>query len=65
MGAGAVAASGLITLLRTAPTIVSALSAGFAKMGKDRARTAELPSRVEHDMPMSVVAGRQPAVWCC
>jgi putative OPT family oligopeptide transporter len=57
MGAGAVAASGLITLLRTAPTIVSALSAGFAKMGKDRGRTAELPSRVEHDMPMSVVAG--------
>ena len=32
MGAGAVAASGLITLLRTAPTIVSALTAGFAKM---------------------------------
>jgi putative OPT family oligopeptide transporter len=57
MGAGAVAASGLITLLRTAPTIVSALSAGFAKMGKDRRRTVELPSRVEHDMPMSVVAG--------
>jgi putative OPT family oligopeptide transporter len=57
MGAGAVAASGLITLLRTAPTIVSALSAGFAKMGKDRRRAAELPSRVEHDMPMSVVAG--------
>jgi putative OPT family oligopeptide transporter len=57
MGAGAVAASGLITLLRTAPTIVSALSAGFAKMGKDRARATEMPSRVEHDMPMSVVAG--------
>lgn len=57
MGAGAVAASGLITLLRTAPTIVSALSAGFAKMGKERARAAEKISRIEHDMPMSVVAG--------
>lgn len=57
MGAGAVAASGLITLLRTAPTIVSALTAGFAKMGKDRARAAEIPSRIEHDIPMSVVAG--------
>ena len=57
MGAGAVAASGLITLLRTAPTIVNALSAGFAKMGKDRARATEQPSRIEHDMPMSVVAG--------
>jgi putative OPT family oligopeptide transporter len=56
MGAGAVAASGLITLLRTAPTIVSALSQGFAKMGKSRAAAAK-PSRLEHDMPMNVVAG--------
>lgn len=37
MGAGAVAASGLITLLRTAPTIVSALTAGFSEMRKNRA----------------------------
>jgi putative OPT family oligopeptide transporter len=57
MGAGAVAASGLITLLRTGPTIISALTAGFAKMGKSRAAAAERPSRTEHDMPMSVVAG--------
>ena len=34
MGAGAVAASGLITLLRTAPTIVSALTQGFKQMGQ-------------------------------
>jgi putative OPT family oligopeptide transporter len=57
MGAGAVAASGLITLLRTAPTIVSALSAGFAKMGKGKATAAEAPTRTEHDLPMSVVLG--------
>ena len=37
MGAGAVAASGLITLLRTAPTIVGALTAGFGEMRKNRA----------------------------
>ena len=36
MGAGAVAASGLITLLRTAPTIISALTAGFGEMRKKR-----------------------------
>ncbi len=36
MGAGAVAASGLITLLRTAPTIVGALTAGFGEMRKNR-----------------------------
>ncbi|HTV08726.1 MAG TPA: oligopeptide transporter, OPT family [Candidatus Aquilonibacter sp.] len=57
MGAGAVAASGLITLLRTAPTIINALSAGFGKMGGERSRVARNVSRIEHDMPMSVVAG--------
>lgn len=57
MGAGAVAASGLITLLRTAPTIISALTAGFGKMGSERSRLSRQISRIEHDMPMSVVAG--------
>ncbi len=57
MGAGAVAASGLITLLRTAPTILSALTSGFAKMGKNRSAAATQLSRVEHDLPMSVVVG--------
>lgn len=59
MGAGAVAASGLITLLRTAPTIISALTAGFSKMGKGNtaAEVDSRPSRTEHDLPMSVVAG--------
>jgi putative OPT family oligopeptide transporter len=57
MGAGAVAASGLITLLRTAPTIIGALTSGFAKMGKSKAALDEKISRIEHDLPMSVVAG--------
>jgi len=57
MGAGAVAASGLITLLRTAPTIISALSAGIGKIGKGKAAAHEKLSRIEHDMPMSVVIG--------
>jgi len=57
MGAGAVAASGLITLLRTAPTIVGALTQGVAKMGKDKAAAGEKPSRIEHDLPMSGVVG--------
>jgi putative OPT family oligopeptide transporter len=56
MGAGAVAASGLITLLRTAPTIVSALTSGFAKMGLKKG-TASKPLRTENDIPMSVVIG--------
>ena len=37
MGAGAVAAAGLITLLRTAPTILSALHRRPGSMGKNRA----------------------------
>lgn len=57
MGAGAVAASGLITLLRTAPTIISALTAGFSKMGNKQVVSDEKPSRTEHDLPMGVVAG--------
>jgi len=55
MGAGAVAASGLITLLRTAPTIVSALTSGFAKMGLKKGAVASKPLRTENDIPMSVV----------
>ncbi|MBB5062041.1 OPT family oligopeptide transporter [Granulicella mallensis] len=57
MGAGAVAASGLITLLRTAPTILGALTSGFAKMGKSKTAEVETESRTERDMPMSVVVG--------
>ena len=55
MGAGAVACSGLITLIRTLPTIVSALTQGFKK-GAAKAGTA-VRSRVEHDLPPSVVIG--------
>ncbi|WP_263419661.1 OPT family oligopeptide transporter [Terriglobus albidus] len=56
MGAGAVACSGLITLLRTAPTIVNALTAGFRKKGSSVAVSAEeKTSRVEHDIPMKWV----------
>jgi putative OPT family oligopeptide transporter len=57
MGAGAVAASGLITLLRTAPTIIGALTSGFAKIGKKASAGSDVPRRTEHDLPMSVVAG--------
>jgi putative OPT family oligopeptide transporter len=56
MGAGAVAAAGLITLLRTLPTIVSALTQGFKKTGTGKS-TANKPSRIEHDLPPVVVFG--------
>jgi putative OPT family oligopeptide transporter len=56
MGAGAVAAAGLITLLRTLPTIVGALTQGIKKTGKGKTAAAQ-PSRIEHDLPPSVVFG--------
>ena len=57
MGAGAVAAAGLITLLRTAPTIFGALTQGLRKIGKNHAAAREKPSRTEHDLPPVVVFG--------
>ncbi len=55
MGAGAVAASGLITLLKTMPTILGALSAGVKTFGKNA--TMASARRTERDLPMSVVLG--------
>jgi putative OPT family oligopeptide transporter len=55
MGAGAVAAAGLITLVRTLPTIFSALTQGLKKGGAKLA--AARPSRTEHDLPPIVVFG--------
>jgi putative OPT family oligopeptide transporter len=59
MAAGAVAAAGLITLIRTMPTIISALRAGLKDVrAEGPGATANAGSRIERDMPMSwVVAG--------
>jgi putative OPT family oligopeptide transporter len=52
MGAGAVAAAGLITLFKTMPTIVSALSSGFKHMRGGSAAAAAKPVRTEKDFSM-------------
>jgi putative OPT family oligopeptide transporter len=58
MGAGAVAAAGLITLIKTIPTIVGALTSGFSKMRKSPEGTIKVKAlRTEDDLPMSVVVG--------
>jgi len=57
MGAGAVAAAGLITLLRTAPTIFGALAQGLRSIGNKNTAAKTRPSRIEHDLPPSVVFG--------
>lgn len=54
MGAGAVAAAGLIALLKTLPTILSALGSGVRNLGKGKAGAAK-PIRTENDLSMGVV----------
>ena len=57
MGAGAVAAAGILTLLRTMPTIIGALREGLRNIGKSTGVTAA-PQRTDRDFPMAaVVAG--------
>ena len=54
MGAGAVAAAGLFTLIRTIPTIVGALRSGLKDLGAGSAASAG-SERTERDLPMSTV----------
>jgi putative OPT family oligopeptide transporter len=56
MGAGAVAAAGLITLIKTLPTIFGALASGFKNLRSGPAARVK-PLRTENDLPMSVVVG--------
>src|SRR5262249_21929819 len=56
MGAGAVAAAGLITLLRTMPTIISALGAGLKDVREQGAAgSTGAASRIDRDIPMRTV----------
>src|SRR5256886_3121590 len=55
MGAGAVAAAGLITLLRTMPTIISALRAGLKDVRAEGAGKSGSSSRIDRDIPMRTV----------
>jgi len=58
MGAGAVAAAGLITLMRTMPTIISALKSGLKDVRAENAGQSAAASRIDRDISMrTVVAG--------
>jgi putative OPT family oligopeptide transporter len=58
MGAGAVAAAGLITLMKTMPTIIGALTSGLKDVRSESAGTAANGSlRTERDLPMMTVVG--------
>lgn len=68
IGAGAVACSGLITLLRTMPTIVGALRAGAKDLGKSAAEVAST-RRTAQDLSMKVTLAGSLFVlimmWAC
>ena len=56
LGAGAVAAAGVITLFKTLPTIWGALRGAVENLRK-RSGAERRPLRTEDDLPMSVVVG--------
>ncbi|HEY0785217.1 MAG TPA: oligopeptide transporter, OPT family [Acidobacteriaceae bacterium] len=62
MGAGAVSAAGLITLLKTLPTIFGALRAGVASIRDRNAAGAVAMERTDRDLPPLVVAGGSVAL---
>jgi putative OPT family oligopeptide transporter len=57
MGAGAVAAAGVITLAKTMPTILAALRSGLKDMRSSGPAEAAIaaPSRIERDLSMKIV----------
>ncbi|HUS07339.1 MAG TPA: oligopeptide transporter, OPT family, partial [Bryobacteraceae bacterium] len=55
MGAGAVAAAGLITLMKTIPTIVAAIRAGAKDLGKGGG--TEGNKRTDRDLPITFALG--------
>jgi len=63
MGAGAVAAAGLITLLKTLPTIFGALASGVKNLRG--AKSAAKPIRTENDLSMTFVLLGSVAIVLC
>ena len=55
IGAGAVAAGGIISMLRALPLILSSILSGIRDLRASRTTGREAVARTDHDMPMSVV----------
>jgi putative OPT family oligopeptide transporter len=64
MGAGAVAAAGLITLIKTLPTIFAALGSGIRNLGKGKAAKSTT-LRTDDDLSMGVVVLGSIAIVAC
>lgn len=55
IGAGAVAAGGIINLMRAMPTIIDSFAASFRDLSLSRGGSAESRPRTERDIPITVV----------
>ncbi len=56
IGAGAVAAGGIITLVKTIPTIIKSVSSSVASLKSNKAGTAAAVKRTDRDLSLKVVA---------
>ncbi len=56
VGAGAVAFGGIVTLLKSLPTIVESFKLGMKEMGPEGGSAVSLP-RTQQDLPLGLVAG--------
>ena len=55
IGAGAVTAGGIVSLVRSLPTIWQGLKEGLRDVGASKGEKAADPHRTEHDLPMKAV----------
>lgn len=55
IGAGAVAFAGIITVLKSVPTMVNSLKIGFRELSRRSSQALARPVRTDDDLPMSVV----------
>ncbi len=55
MGAGAVAFAGIITVIKSLPTMYGSLKIGLSELTKQSSQNMAKPIRTDHDLPMIVV----------
>ncbi|MBN1541855.1 oligopeptide transporter, OPT family, partial [candidate division KSB1 bacterium] len=56
IGAGAVAFAGIITVVKSVPTMFSSLKIGLGELRRKNSADLAKPIRTDHDLPMGVVA---------
>ena len=57
IGAGAVATAGLITLIKSVPTIIESIRMGASKLQERISTAGSVEKRTQRDLPLKLVAG--------